>query len=820
MFQVTKPTSRPGAAATRFRHACLLTSALAGALCAAAAHAQTEAGSTQVEEIVVTARQRQESLMSVPVAVSALSSAELDRRGAADLRNIGSMMPGITVAQTGSGNGGTINIRGIGTSPSNVGFDQAASVSVDGVQISRGRAVISSYLDLQQVEVLKGPQALFFGKNSPAGVISLTTRDPTNALEGYGRVGYEFNAREEIGEFAVSGPLTDTVGARLAVRARHMRGWMENEARPIVNPFVGGGAQTGQLLGGDPDKYHGDKEFTGRLTVKWAPNDAFTATLKSNVDYYHSNGSVAQTQIIGCGTASGGNIYGFTDPYEDCKADNHFSVGDLRPEVAGPYRYTSAKDGDDGKPYERLTSDLSSLTLRYRTGPYTLTAITGYYDYAIQYLGNFDYTAYDIIGATERDAYTQLSQQVRLQTDYKGPLNFMFGGYVERSVLRYGKTLRFQDRGIDPATGKYQTLDTGGRSNNRTYSLFGQAIYNITDTLEAAGGVRWTREEKLGRDQNTYVHPAFAAAYDTHEFVDNFRDNNWSPEATLTWRPAADRTLYVAYKTGYKSGGMGLSAVLSRATQIGDIIYKPEKSKGFEVGAKGDFLDRSLRLTADAYRYTYDDLQVNAYNSLNNSFTIKNAAAAVIKGVEVQARYIVNNDFSVHGSVNYNHARYKEFISQCYNAQAFAAGCNVDPLTNQAASAPAAGKVYAQNLGGHPTALAPDWTGGVGAVYSRELGGNLVLGLNGDVNFSSSYFASSTENPNSKQSAFARLDLGLTVSPTNGPWEFALIGRNLTNEFVLVQATDKPGDAAPVKGQTTGVIARTRQVTAQFTYRF
>ncbi|MDB5448244.1 MAG: TonB-dependent receptor [Phenylobacterium sp.] len=786
-------------------------------LAAPEAHAQmaSPAGAAQVAEVVVTARQRSESLMSVPVAVTALSAQELARQGATDLKSISTLMPGVTIAQSGSGNGGTINIRGIGTSPSNVGFEQAASVNIDGVQVSRGRAVISSYLDLQQVEVLKGPQALFFGKNSPAGVVSLTSKDPTNTLEGYAKAGYELNAQEGMGEFAVSNRLTDTLGFRLAVRAREMRGWMMNEAQPLVNPFVGGGAQTGQILGGSPDKYHGDKEVTGRLTLKWAPVENFTATLKSNISVYRSNGSVAQTQIIGCGTATGGNIYGFIDPNEDCKADNRFSVGDLRPEVARTYQYGN----DTGKPYEHMVSDLSSLTLNYVAGPLNMTAITGYYDYAIQYMGNFDYTGYDIIGATERDAYTQLSEQVRVYSSFHSPLNFMLGGYIESSALRYGKTLRFLDRGIDPATGKYQTLDTGGRTGARTYSVFGQLIYNVTDTLEAAGGVRWTREEKDSINQNRYVHPAFTTAYDLTPFTDNFRGENLSPEATLTWRPTSTRTIYAAYKTGYKSGGMGLSLIPSKTTLLSDMTFRPERAKGFEVGAKGAFLDRRLQITGDVYRYTYDNLQVNAYNAANNSFTIKNAAGAIIKGVEAEARYLVSEDLSLHGSVNYNKARYTDFISQCYNAQTFALGCNVDPLTKVPVTTPVAGKIYTQNLAGRPTVSAPDWTGTLGAVYTHPVSDKLSFEVNGDLYYSSGYFASATENPNSHQKSYVRVNAGVRLFQPGGPWEFAIIGRNLTNEFYLVTATDKPGDT-PAKGQTSGVIGRTREVIAQVNYRF
>src|SRR5690606_25363452 len=136
--------------------------------------------------------------------VSTLSGRDFDRYGVADLAKIGQMVPQVQLGVSGGGGGGFLSIRGIGTSPNNSGFDQAVSMNIDGVQVSRGRLITAGFFDLERVEVLKGPQALFFGKNSPAGVVSLTSRGPGDKLEGYVRVGYEFEADETIGEAAIS----------------------------------------------------------------------------------------------------------------------------------------------------------------------------------------------------------------------------------------------------------------------------------------------------------------------------------------------------------------------------------------------------------------------------------------------------------------------------------------------------------------------------------------------------------------------------------------------------------------------------------------
>ena len=174
--------------------------------------------------IVVTARGRAETLNDVPVVVSVVGSDQIQRTNATDLVKIAELTPTVIVGAYKSNGGGSIAIRGISSPANQAGFEQAVSVAVDGVQTSDGRVAQLGFFDVDQVEILKGPQALFFGKNSPAGVISVRTKDPTRDFELSGRVGYEFVGDEIVSDFAVSGPLSDSFGARVAVRYRCDRG--------------------------------------------------------------------------------------------------------------------------------------------------------------------------------------------------------------------------------------------------------------------------------------------------------------------------------------------------------------------------------------------------------------------------------------------------------------------------------------------------------------------------------------------------------------------------------------------------------------------
>ncbi len=212
----------------RRRAMALLSCGTAALLTAVPAHAQSLPADSQAAseapasdgDIIVTARKRDETLINSPVTVSALSAAAINRYNATDLTRISENIPSIQVTRASTGTGGLISIRGIYSPQNNAGFESSVSVAIDGIQLSRGYLTQAAFFDLRQVEVLKGPQALFFGKNSPAGVISLKSADPGKDWEGYAKGGFEFRANERYVEGAIGGPLSPDLGVRLAVRAR------------------------------------------------------------------------------------------------------------------------------------------------------------------------------------------------------------------------------------------------------------------------------------------------------------------------------------------------------------------------------------------------------------------------------------------------------------------------------------------------------------------------------------------------------------------------------------------------------------------------
>ena len=550
----------------------------------------------------------------------------------------------------------------------------------------------------------------------------------------------------------------------------------------------------------------------GRLTLAFAPADSdFDATLKFSAMDYEDDGPSAGQQLFSCGAFAAGVTYGAADPTGSCRFDDHYSASGLPDGVADNWPYARQQ------PYTNSKIYLGSLTANYRMGDLTLTSVTGYFKTRTSYSDNYDATAFYQLGAAEFEKYDAFSQEFRLLTNYDSPVNFMFGAYYQHTKLDFINSSKILALGVDPATGKYETWNKPGSSNGDTYSLFGQAIWDITQQVELAAGVRYTREEKDSTLVNSYVHPPFEGVLFTptsRVFTDRFRDSNYSPEATLTWRPTDTVTTYVAYKTGYKSGGFGLGFTLTPVTVTEDSIrYEAENVKGFEAGLKTQLLDRRLLLTAAAYTYKYKNLQVNSFDSATTSFVLSNAAAARVKGAEIEAQWKATEWLNLYGAIAYNHARYLEFVTGCWNGQTAALGCNV----------PLAPGRFGQDLSGESLSRAPDWSLSSGFSVDVPVNDRYVFGLAGNARYSDEYFGVENGNPAGVQDSFWVFDASLRIATADEKLELALIGRNLGNErYSGGYLAEKPGapstPGTPV--QIMGTPARERQFMLQATFRY
>jgi outer membrane receptor protein involved in Fe transport len=760
----------------------------------AGASAQGSNG-TQLEEVQVTARRVKERLQDVPVTVAAISKADLQNNNAEDLAKVAELAPQVMIGRQNQGTGAIIAIRGISTSSADTGLDQSVSVALDGVQVSRGRIINTSVFDMQQVEVLEGPQALFFGKNSPAGVISLTSTNPGASLDGYIKGGYEFVAKERYVEAAVGGPLTDTLRARFAFRLSGMDGWIQNVAVPTPDPIHPGVVLPGNNFGG---LQPADHNYAGRLTLLWTPTSDFDATLKVSPGISTSNSGSSYSETFCAPGVTQPALLGIPLTQSDCLKNRTKAESSDAPKFAVNYPY-----GNGGVPHYDSNYIFGSLTLNKRFSHVTLTSITGYYYQDYTQTIPADYTELTEIFDSQHEVYNLFTQELRAVSDFAGPVNFTAGLYYEHSKRTYFNAPDLLHAAFNETAQNYTTVEENANSYADSYSAFGQIRWKIIPSLELAAGARYTSDVKNLTATNLATTDVLFSFYpEGVPLHSHYTSDNFSPEVTLTWHPAEDQTLYGAYKTGYKPGGISNGSLLLSNATPENLQFGRERAEGGEIGYKALLLEHRLRVNLTGYYYNYDGLQVVSFQPQTISFTVGNAAAARTEGVEGSFEWLATRDLTFDGNIGYNHARYVSYpTAQCYAGQTMAEGC--------------VGGV--QDLSGKPLVRAPDVTFMLGADYKVHFPNGWIADISASGTYNSSYNAADDYSPGGYQSPFWLVNAALHVGPEDGKFDLAVIGRNLSDSYYLNSEFGWPLAATK---DYLGVFNRPREVVFQIQYKF
>ena len=405
-----------------------------------------------IEEIIVTARQQQETLQDVPVTIAALTEADLDRYNITTLVDAAKMVPNMVVAHGGSGNGSSLRLRGIGSSSISAAFDHSVAINLDGVVVNRGRFIHNAYMDMGQLEVLKGPQSLYFGKSATAGVVSITTNDPGDEFEMEVSGGAEFEHQGYFGEFIVSGPLSDTLGARLAVGFTKNDELFENYSaeNDLVNAPVTGA-----------DKWYGDESLNTRLTLLWDASDTFQAKLKCSYSEYDNDGAGTAWAEEICpegkqqptGVPSAGAPFKLFQGVDDCKLNGNTSKLNLNPGL----RNGLPQGFDDGEPGLEQETHFLSLRMDWDVSEaLTLTSITGWVDLLHWELDDYSYGA-SVFGGLHNNVYKSLSEELRLASNLDGPFNFQAGFFYQDIEQEFDAYQYAFNLGGRPRTGQSAT---------------------------------------------------------------------------------------------------------------------------------------------------------------------------------------------------------------------------------------------------------------------------------------------------------------------------------------------------------------------------
>lgn len=804
-----------GARAGGLRTALLCGAALGGfAAMPSVAYAQdAETAETAPEDrvIIVQARRQSESLQEVPVTVTAIGGETLTRYNIDQVADVASRVPTLNVQVGGSGSGGQLSLRGVGSSNISAAFDSAVAFEYDGVVVSSMRLVQAGFFDVEQIDVLRGPQSLFFGKSATAGVLSLRSANPTSNWEVGMRANYEFEEKGYLLSGYISGPISDTLGIRVAAQFNDIDEFqILQDNTPAVN------------------QERGLTDFIGRLTLDWNPSDRFRANFKLQYTKNENDGAIG-TAEINCG-ANGvadsifllGGAVRIPAGYDCNTSDQRYYLTDAAGPLAGPVPGNSPANGRNGVPFGeteiwfgRLQFDLDlsdTLTLTSVTGLLNMDAID--YD-AYSYGGFFPGPNGTRLpgGAGSSDPINRLeqySQELRLASDFDGAFNFMLGAFYEDRTFIFdtsqqGVNISFLGR--DPVTGFTYDWDKTHTTKTEALSFFGSAMINLTEKLELSGGVRWTDEQKVQTIAVPYVHtflqgPAFVRPGFFSGPI-NFQDDNISPEVTLRYQANDDLNFFASYKTGFKSGGIDNSALpsnsLSQAAQSGDfsaLIFASEEAEGGEIGFKSQWADRSFTLNATAFYYVFTDLQVQNFNAVTVQFATSNAGELTTKGVDLETRWITPVDgLSVSANLSYLDAEYTDTFIQ--------------PLG-----------ISTVDLEGRRGSQAPEWAGNIAVDWAIPLSDSLELFLSGNAAYNDGYITDEATLNDYVQPSFWLLDANVSIGHPDGNWKLSLIAQNLTDEIFTITTGGRPFLQPGVGDDFVMTQNRGRQVFAEISFKF
>jgi outer membrane receptor protein involved in Fe transport len=771
------------------------------------------------DDIIVTARRRDERLLDAPVAITAVGGETLSQYQATRVADIATLVPSLIAGKAASGSSASIFLRGVGSTALSAGFDQSVSFVIDGLPMSRGREISLPQFDIQRVEVLKGPQALFFGKNATGGLISVTSNGPTKSFEAGAKAGYGFKSEEKYVEAFVSGPLSDTVRARVAGRYSDSNGAFTNTAADTYTNYI-----PGQVRTRNSKKRGFSESYGARGTLEWDATPNFLIQLKGGFTSVNDGGPTDLVERL-CGggrttplpSASPIGVFP-ASPNADCRINGRSDSSGIPIQVA----QTNYRWAGDGRLYANFDSQYGVLTGTITSDPFDVTSITGYYHFRQTDLNNVAGESYPA-GFSQYADYEQFSEELRFQSKFDGPFNILAGMFYAHGKFVFNTDAYIIPLPLDPVNNTYVTFKRDNGFTTDSMSAFAEATVNLSEKFEVAAGARYSVEGRDSYQRSLPAHIALAAGFPGGiELRDRYRDDDLSPQVTLRYKPEEDTSIYVAYKRGFKAGGFNISQVLDPTANVANGRFGAEKAEGGEVGLRTLLFDRRLSFNVTAYRYVYTDLQVQFFNPATVSLTAGNAGKLRTQGVEADFNFRVPglDGFSLRGAAAYNDAKYQDYVGQCYPGQTIAQGCNLSPLN---------GAFNAQDYNGRTPPKAPHYSGRAGFTWEIPLGSaGWSLRANSDVSYTSKYNFTDALRPDGVQKGYAKVDAALALNGPDDRWTVSLIGRNLTNKLVVTAANDIPfagglgtGTAGPgLTADMSAFIDNPREIFVEFATKF
>ncbi|MFL0670246.1 MAG: TonB-dependent receptor [Erythrobacter sp.] len=752
----------------------LATSLLAGTFMSPALANDSEPPVSDDKEIIVTAQRRAQNIQDVPISVTALSGEALETRSVRNVNDAIAFAPNVatTTGPTG-GNFGGFFIRGVGQLDNSIALDPGVGVYVDDVYIARLQASSVDLLDLERLEVLRGPQGTLFGRNTIGGAISLVTKNPdfndtsvrVRGITG-SRSRYDLSA-------AFNVPLADNAAVRATAFTRNQEGWGRN-------------VYTG-------DRFGDVAEIGGRVKVLFEPSDSISFLLQA--DYLRARNSPSHQVLLGFNPQAGLIV-----PRPPQLGGPFFRPGISPTGVPFPAGVGDDRSANRFDNFASVPNQLDidtggvSLTVTGDLGGATLKWISAWRKFDEDSFVDFDGTGFVMYDNASVLRQQQISQEIQLSGQF-GNLTYLLGGYY------FGED-GFNNITLCTGTNQPRLANRCLRSRNNIWldvesvAGFGELSWDINSWINVFGGLRWTSETKRqsndstldNRDAVLTVLPPIAipapgtvrVALPFTQVAETF--SAFTPRIGVNFQVADRVRVYASFAEGFKSGGFN-----GRPSSQQIISYDPEEARTYEVGVKADFFDRLLRVNAAVFQSDYRNQQLLVFTAISGLFETRNAGDSRIRGFELEVDANISERFALRGTLGHLDARYRTLSPQV-------AGITLDT----------------------PLPLTPEWTYTVSGEYRLPMKNMGELRLRGDWTYRSEVSYQLENDPLERQPGFGLLNLRATWQLPDDRFDIAVFGTNVTDTEFLTNAQDSRSG----NGVAFGGIGRPAEWGVEFNMRF
>lgn len=780
-----------------------------------------------IEEVLITSRKVEEGLQDAPIAISAFTGSEMENRGAMDVTDVASAAPNVTLEIGGATSGMSAApvtfIRGIGQSDFVINTDAAVGLYVDGVYMGRSLGSVMDLVDLERVEVLRGPQGTLFGRNTIGGAISLISKEPSIEDGLYGNVSATIG---ENGYQMLRGtanvPLTDNSAARFTAFTRQRDGYMDavqyddfqlgaedvmgfrasfkadlsdsltltaaydysdrNDSPAALRPLDLGDAGVVDVNGNSADG-----TATGPIGLRFNTGNgvpaAWLATENGPVSgqFINNDGSTQSGRTVSCSDATlNNNRQCYGDAWiQDSSFENNSVWTD--------------PSGTKIEPEQELEVMGGFVALEWDTEAVTIKSISSYREFDAQFYNDNDFTPYIIFHNNHPEfSHEQFSQEFQLTGSVNEKLDYVGGlFYFEEEGL---ETIAAQFPNIPPcaASNEQPSCFTSDRFiENDSTAGYAQFIYHPTVDLHLTLGLRRTESTKTFLTRQT-TNTAGGAVITEGSGTLVAKETDYMFNAA--WDAAENAMVYFNLSTGFRDGGFPARF----PTGIPDVVepFLPEYVDAYELGIKSDWFDNALQLNAAIFQTDYSDIQVDASSaSAEGAPTIFNLASATLRGLEVEAIAVLNDNLRVDAAIGYLDSSIDsvtggELISGAGNTAIAITTDNVLPYN-------------------------PEWQINLGLNYSHYVDDGAEIRTRLDYQYVAEQYYVVTNRPGSLADSYSRVNINASYIPANSNWELTAGIKNLTDEEYSTA-----GQFATINASSAINVSRPREAYLQLKYNF